>query len=84
MIVIYKSQTEEYAEALETYPYVFSIRNYGYFFSREDWNAIEFTNAQPAFNPLIEDLVAEEYEESGVVKRRWIKTEKQNEEDINP
>ena len=68
---LYKSNPE-YAEALKVYPYVFSIRNYGYFFSREDWNAIQFTNVQPTFNPETEDLLVEEYEEDDVVKRRWV------------
>ena len=81
MIVIYKSQAVQYAQALETYPYVFSIRDYGYFFTRQEWNDIQVTNVQPAFNAATHDLIIEEYEENDQVKRRWIIIEKQPEPD---
>lgn len=71
MIRIYKT-APEYAEALQIYPYVFSIRNYTYFFTRQEWNDMPFTNSQPAFDPSSEDLTVEEYEENDTVKRRWI------------
>lgn len=63
---------EGYDALLAQYPYVFSIRNYTYFFTKEEWAAIPITNTPPAFNPETQDLLLEEYEDSGVVKRRWV------------
>lgn len=79
MIRIYKTD-EEYGQALQLYPYVFSVRNYAYFFTRQEWDDMPFTNTQPAFNPETQDLVVEEYEENDSVKRRWIVTEKESHE----
>lgn len=79
MIKLYKIDNG-YVEALQLYPYVFSIRNYTYFFTKEEWAAMPFTNTQPAFNPDTHDLVVEDYEEDDVVKRRWIVTEKESHE----
>lgn len=79
MIRLYKTD-EGYAQALQQYPYVFSVRNYAYFFTREQWAAMPFTNTQPAFNPETQDLVVEEYEDGYVIKRRWIVTPKENHE----
>jgi hypothetical protein len=81
MIVIYKSQAEEFAAALQTFPYVFSIRDYAYFFTRQEWNSIQVTNVQPVFNADTQDLVIEEYELNSEVKRRWIVIDKQPEPD---
>lgn len=79
MIRLYKTDVG-YAEALQTYPYVFSVRNYAYFFTRQEWADMPFTNTQPSFNPETQDLVVEEYEDGDVVNRRWIVTAKENHE----
>ena len=58
-------------QAIQDYPYVFSVKDYGYFYSRAEWEAIPFANSQPAFNPLTQYLEVRMIETAQGVMREW-------------
>lgn len=82
MTRVYLKGTEKHDESLALYPYVFSVKNYAYFFSKEEWESIPFTNKQPDFNPASQFLQVETYEENNELKNRWIVTNFPPETDI--
>jgi hypothetical protein len=58
-------------QALQEYPYVFSVKDYGYFYSRAEWGAIPFVNSQPSFNATSQFLEVRMIETAQGVRREW-------------
>lgn len=71
--VLLKTDPRYNSEMLKAYPYTFSVKNYTYFFTREEWDAIPTLNTPPAYDPETEYLALVEQEENNGVVRRWVK-----------
>ena len=73
-MIKYKSE-ENYYNVLKRGSYIFSIKDYTYIFTKQEWDEIPIVNNQPSFNVVSQYLQIETFEEDGVVKRRWIVTD---------
>lgn len=69
--ILYKNDPSYNTEMAKSYTYTFSVKDYTYFFTREEWNSIPTINSQPHFNPETEYLVLIEKEVNGEVVREW-------------
>lgn len=67
-----KKSNPQYAELVASSLIHFSIKDYGYFFTREQWAEIPFMNQQPAFNPTSEYLEVTMTETPDGLRRQWI------------
>lgn len=67
-----KKSNPQYAELVASSLIHFSIKDYGYFFTRQEWEDIPFMNQQPAFNPVSEYLEVEMEETANGLRRKWV------------
>lgn len=84
MKIVYKSNPNYWHIMQEANAYTFSVKDYTYFYSREEWEAIPTINQQPVFNPETEYLLLQEIEQNGQVVRQWVKDIIPPEEQLQP
>lgn len=67
-----KKSNPQYAELVASSLIHFSVKDYGYFFTRQEWHEIPFINQQPTFNPESEYLEVEIQETPNGLRRLWV------------
>jgi hypothetical protein len=62
-------------DAIKAFPVVFSVKNYGYFYTLEAFQAIPFINQQPSFNATTQYLEVRLIETVQGVRQEWFVSE---------
>lgn len=71
MVKVFRTHPEHNSFYKE-YPIAVGIKNYTYFMSYQELQDIPFSNTQPTFDPLLENLSLQIIEDNGILSRVWV------------